>query len=173
MVDTTRITTDPPPTGTGKPELVSWLDRLQRNISTETDRLADIQDQLIDLAAVNGIRVTYLWSDLVVGDPLTGNVRGDDIQLLNNTEIVISDVDAFDRDLQPVLLISPLIQPEVLSLADANRSAEVIYEINGQPVHTPGSPGWTSIPVVVTAGSGGNPQAGDVVELHFVWTPRT
>ena len=169
MVAPTRVQIEPAPTGQGKPELVAWLDRLQANVANELNRQANLQDEIVKVLGVNGIQSTWLWSDLVAGDPTAAHMRGNAVQLPNNTELAFSHVDLFGRNVAELFIDSPILPSDLIVISSLDSNQNATYEISGPRVDTPGAPGFSTYPVTHVQGTAGNPQADDEMESKWKW----
>lgn len=172
MVAPTRVQIEPAPTGQGKPELVAWLDRLQANVSNELNRQANLQDEIVKVLGVNGIQSTWSWSDLVAGDPLSGRMRGNEVQLPNNTELAFSHEDGFGRNIAEIFISSPILPSDLIVITSLESNQTATYSVTGPRVDTPGAPGFSIYPVVFLDGTAGNPQADDQIEAKWKWQPE-
>jgi hypothetical protein len=165
--------TQQPPVGQARAELVAWLDREQQLVKAEFDRVRQVTATVVGLLTVNGVATEWLWSDLLVGDPGAGRVRGDNVNINALTEIVLSMEDGYGRTILGVLPYSGIRVGDFLTMQDTDRAATGYYEVTVAGVVTPGTPDYLTLGVAVVSAGATNPALDDVMVMRWKWTLDT
>ena len=154
---------DLPPVGANPVASRAYLERELQKVSLEFGRVNELVDALIAALRSGGITTLYLWNDsLVVGDPGSGNVAGNDV-LLPGVTIFSVSTETLTAQFPP---FGALDAGDLVVVVNETADVQEIYSLDNQPVF---NTTWWQFDVTHVSGQANNPIAGAI--MSFIWFP--
>lgn len=154
---------DLPPVGATPVASRAYLERELQKISLEFGRVNELVDALISALRSGGIMTLFLWNDsLVVGDPGSGNVAGNEILLPNVTIFSVSS-ETLTAQFPP---FGALDAGDLVIVVNETADVQEIYSLDNQPVF---NTTWWQFDVTHVSGQNNNPVDGNI--MSFIWFP--
>lgn len=154
---------DSPPIRSELPTRQAHLDReLEKIRSTFEIEIARL-DQIYEVLQAGGITTLYFWDDSVVmADPGTGNMRGDDIQLTSVTQFAIHKVTLTGSEAP----FGRLDSNSRMMVRNESSGVEALFSLDSTPVD---NATWWLFNVTFISGAVNNPVNGAIMSV--MWFP--
>lgn len=151
---------DPVPVGASMEALIRWIDGELVKLEQETTEHV----AMIEALDIIGISATWLWDDVVLGEPPPGFMRADTNQLSTITAIHLNYQDAQGKNIQSLLNTSTIKTGDLVQLINVSGQGAGVYTVTAEPVFFTNH---VEIPVGNFTGTTGNPLQDAV--MGFQW----
>jgi len=154
---------DLPPVGASKATETAYLDRELEKIRVEIENEIQRLDNIYEVLRAGGITTLYFWDDsLVMGDPGTGNMRGNNVVLQSVTQFAISKETVTQAE-PPFFRLDG---NDRMMVRNETANVSEIYDLDAPPVDN-GT--WWLFNVTHDTGAANNPLAGSIMAV--IWFP--